>query len=408
MAKIAVIGSGISGLTSAYLLAQKHQVTVYEANDYLGGHTHTHLIELAGKTLAVDTGFIVYNDRTYPNFIRLLEKLGCSGRPTEMSFSVKRPGLEYNGHNVNALFAQRSNLVNVRFLGMLRDILRFNRKASAIGSDDRRSLGEYLSDEHYGTAFREDYLIPMTAAIWSTGDADVIHFPIRSLAQFFVNHGLVDLKNRPQWRVVTGGSHSYVKAMQSQIGEVKLGSPVDRIDRAAEHVLVRSKGQEHRYDEVIIAVHSDQALGLLGDPSLVELEVLSPMRYCSNEVTLHTDSSLLPKRKLAWASWNYDAGLQKEKATLTYNMNILAGIESNKDVLVTLNDEGKIDPTKILRTARYDHPVLNQQMIASQDRHAEISGVNRTHYCGAYWRYGFHEDGVVSALDVCKTFGVGL
>jgi uncharacterized protein len=408
MAKIAVIGSGIAGLTSAYLLAQQHQVTVYEASNYLGGHTHTHAIELDGKPVTVDTGFIVYNDRTYPNFIRLLDRLGCTGRATEMSFSVNRPGLEYNGHNINTLFAQRSNLVNARFLGMLLDILRFNRNVPSIGNEDDRILGEYLSDEHYGEAFQQDYLVPMAAAIWSTGDTDVRHFPIRSLAHFFVNHGLVDLKNRPQWRVVTGGSNSYVKAMQSQIGEVKLRSPVNRILRASDHVLVESQGQQLQFDEVVIAVHSDQALRLLGDPSREELEILAPMRYSSNEATLHTDNSLLPKRRLAWASWNYHAGKQKEKATLTYNMNILSHIESDRDVLVTLNDDGQIDPEKVLETLRYDHPVFNQEMIASQHRHAEISGVNRTHYCGAYWRYGFHEDGVVSALNVCKGFGVSL
>ena len=408
MAKIAVVGSGISGLTSAYLLSQDHQVTVYEANDYLGGHTHTHAIELEGKQLAVDTGFIVYNDRTYPNFIRLLDQLGCTGLPTEMSFSVKRPGLEYNGHNINTLFAQRSNLVNVRFLGMLRDILRFNRNAPGIGNEDERSLGQYLSDEHYSAAFQQDYLVPMAAAIWSTGDTDVRQFPVRSLAHFFVNHGLVSLKNRPQWRVVSGGSNSYVKAMQSRIGEVKLGSPVTRIERTAEHVLVEAQGKQRQFDEVVIAVHSDQALQLLGDPSRLELEVLSPMRYSANTATLHTDNSLLPKRKLAWASWNYHAAKQKEKPTLTYNMNILSHIESNSDVLVTLNDVGDIDPEKILKILHYQHPIFNHEMMLSQNRHAEISGVNRTHYCGAYWRYGFHEDGVVSALNVCKGFGVAL
>ena len=221
MAKIAVVGSGISGLTSAYLLSRDHQVTVYEASDYLGGHTHTHVIELEGRQLNVDTGFIVYNDRTYPKFIRLLDQLGCTGLATEMSFSVNRPGLEYNGHSMNTLFAQRRNLVNPSFLGMLLDILRFNRNAPAIGIEDGRSLGEYLSDEHYGAAFQQDYLVPMAAAIWSTGDTDVRHFPVRALAHFFVNHGLVSLKNRPQWRVIAGGSNSYVKAMQSKIGEDK-------------------------------------------------------------------------------------------------------------------------------------------------------------------------------------------
>ena len=408
MAKIAVVGSGISGLTSAYLLSRDHQVTVYEASDYLGGHTHTHVIELEGRQLNVDTGFIVYNDRTYPNFISLLDQLGCTGLATEMSFSVNRPGLEYNGHSINTLFAQRRNLVNPRFLGMLLDILRFNRNAPAIGIEDDRSLGEYLSDEHYGAAFQQDYLVPMAAAIWSTGDTDVRHFPVRSLAHFFVNHGLVSLKNRPQWRVLAGGSHSYVKAMQSKIGEIKLSTPVNRIERAAEHVLLEAKGEERRFDAVVIAVHSDQALGLLEDPSPQELEVLSPMRYSSNIATLHTDSSLLPKRKLAWASWNYHAAKQREKATLTYNMNILSHIESNSDVLVTLNDAGEIDSEKILKTVHYEHPIFNHEMMLSQNRHAEISGVNRTHYCGAYWHYGFHEDGVVSALNVCKGFGVSL
>jgi predicted NAD/FAD-binding protein len=291
---------------------------------------------------------------------------------------------------------------------MLLDILRFNRNAPAIGIEEGRSLGEYLSDEQYGEAFKQDYLVPMAAAIWSTGDADVRRFPVRSLANFFVNHGLVSLKNRPQWSVVAGGSNSYVKAMQPKLGDVKLSSPVNRIERTAEYVLVEAKGEERQFDEVVIAVHSDQALGLLADPSRQELEVLSPMRYSSNIATLHTDSSLLPKRKLAWASWNYHAAKQKEKATLTYNMNILSHIESNSDVLVTLNDSGEIDPEKILKTVHYEHPIFNHEMMLSQNRHAEISGVNRTHYCGAYWHYGFHEDGVVSALNVCKEFGVSL
>jgi predicted NAD/FAD-binding protein len=408
MARIAVVGSGISGLTAAYVLARDHQVTVIEKNDYLGGHTHTHAIELEGKQLHVDTGFIVYNDRTYPNFIRLLDQLGCKGRNTEMSFSVNRPGLEYSGQNLNTLFAQRSNLVNKNFLRMVLDILRFNRNASLIDSDDNRSLGEYLSDEHYSAAFQQDYILPMAAAIWSTGDADVIDFPIRSLAHFFIHHGLVDLTNRPQWKVVTGGSHSYVKAMRSQIGEVMLSTPIERIERTSEHVLLTARGQQHQFDEVVLAVHSDQALRLLGDPSPQELEVLSPMRYVSNVATLHTDSSLLANRKLAWASWNYHAGQQAQNATLTYNMNILSHIESKSDVLVTLNDGGEIDPTKILKTVSYHHPFFNQEMMSSQRRHTEISGVNRTHYCGAYWGYGFHEDGVVSALKVCERFGVSL
>ena len=408
MAKIAVIGSGISGLTSAYLLAKNHDVTVYESNNYLGGHTQTHLIKVGGKQVWVDTGFIVYNDRTYPNFIRLLQKLGCAGLPTEMSFSVSRAGFEYNGHSINTLFAQRSNLLSIKFLRMLRDVLRFNKDAQVINSDDNRSLGEYLSDEGYSQSFQDDYLIPMSAAIWSTGHAKVREFPIFSLAQFFVNHGLVSLKNRPQWRVVAGGSHSYVKALESEIGEVRLSTPVEQIQRRNDRVLIKAGGQEDRYDEVVIAVHSDHALKLLDDPSDEELEILSAMHYSSNKVTLHTDISLMPQRKLAWASWNYHTAKRTEKATLTYNMNILSHIENEEQVLVTLNDEGKISPDKIIKTVDYQHPIFNHRMLASQKRHGEISGVNRTHYCGAYWHYGFHEDGVVSALTVCKTFGASL
>ena len=408
MAKIAVIGSGIAGLTSAYLLAKNHEVTVYESNDYLGGHTHTHLIEVGGKQVWVDTGFIVYNDRTYPNFLRLLQQLGCAGSPTEMSFSVSRAGLEYNGHSINTLFAQRSNLLNFNFLRMLRDILRFNKDAQTIKSDDKRSLGEYLSDEGYSQTFQEDYLVPMSAAIWSTGDSKVREFPIFPLSRFFVNHGLVSLKNRPQWRVVVGGSHRYVKALESQIGEVMLSTHVERIQRRGDHVLVTAGGQKDQYDEVVIAVHSDHALNLLDDPSDKELEIFSAMDYSSNKVTLHTDISLMPQRKLAWASWNYHTRKQTEKATLTYNMNILSHIETEEQVLVTLNDEGNINPDKIIKTVCYEHPVFNHGMLASQKRHGEISGVNRTHYCGAYWHYGFHEDGVVSALNVCKKFGVSL
>lgn len=408
MAHIAVIGAGISGLTTAFLLSPCHQVTLIEANDYLGGHTHTHDIVVGDARVSVDTGFIVYNARTYPNFIALLDELGCRGRKTEMSFSVCNPetGLEYNGHNLNTLFAQRRNLFRPRFFRMLMDITRFNREAREIKGDDERSLGEFLDEENYGSDFCTNYLLPMAAAIWSTGQQDIASFPVCSLAHFFNNHGLLDTRNRPQWYVVEGGSCAYVAAMKSRLGRCLLQSPVENIQRFATHVEIRTKAQTINADQVVVATHSDQALTMLTDPTPAEREVLGSIRYTSNHACLHTDESCLPSRELARASWNYRIDTrQTHEATLTYDMNILQGLDSKTNLLVTLNGADTIDKTRIIKEMNYSHPLFDRAALRAQMRHKEISGKNRTHYAGAYWGYGFHEDGVVSARRVCEQLG---
>ena len=409
MAKIAVVGSGISGLTCAYLLRNQHDVTLFEANDYPGGHTHTHEIEVEGKSVHVDTGFIVYNDRTYPNFIKLLNELGVEGVPTEMSFSVKdqAANLEYNGHNLNTLFAQRINIFRPGFYQLIRDILRFNRMAKEITEANELSLADWLSANKFSNVFREKYIYPMAAAIWSTGDQTIGEFPIRALADFFINHGLVDLKNRPQWYVVKGGSNQYIKAMMPSLGDVQINARVRSISRYDDHVVLKVNEEAHRFDEVIIAAHSDEALAMLEEPTPQEREILGNITYTPNTAYLHTDKRQLPRRRLAWASWNYNVDNNKsDQATLTYNMNILQHIQTETQVLVTLNAGDQIDPTRIIDQFEYAHPFYDQNTLLAQQRHHEISAQNRTHYCGAYWSYGFHEDGVKSALRVCSALGV--
>jgi len=327
--RIAIIGSGISGLTAAYLLHQDHEITLFEASDYAGGHAHTVEVEQEGETYAVDTGFIVYNERNYPNFVNILDRLGVATQPTSMSFSVKcaRTGLEYNGTSLNALFAQRRNLLRPSFYRMVRDILRFYREAGELleGDDEGMSLGEYLARKAFSQEFVEHHIIPMGAAIWSADPAGMYAFPARYFVRFFANHGFLQLEDRPQWRVVQGGSHRYVKAMiRPFAGRIRLGCPVESIARHADGVEVKPVGgAPERFDEVVLAAHSDQALRLLADPSPAEEEILGAIRYQQNETVLHTDASLLPERKRAWASWNYFIPPQKKDApTVTYNMNI--------------------------------------------------------------------------------------
>ena len=400
MKTIAVIGGGISGLTAAYRLAASFKVTLFEQNDYLGGHTQTHRLVIDDQPRSIDTGFIVYNDRTYPKFMALLKELGCEGQPTEMSFSLKRPNLEYNGHSLKTLFAQKSNVLRPRFWRMLRDILRFNRAAKEVAPNDTESLIEFCRREGLGDGFIFDYLVPMAAAIWSTGDEGILSFPIGMLAQFFSHHGLLDLKDRPQWYVVKGGSNQYVKAIRHRLHDVRLESPVRCLERRPHEVLVTVGEQTNAFDEVVMACHSGQALEMLADASTAEREVLGAMRYSGNDVLLHQDARVMPARRDVWASWNYHAPLGATQASLTYDMNRLQSFASSQPVLVTLNDTGVINHDLVLKRLHYEHPVFDAAMLAAQRRHAEISGINRTHYCGAYWRYGFHEDGVVSALRV--------
>ncbi|WP_416770532.1 NAD(P)/FAD-dependent oxidoreductase [Pseudomonas sp. RHF3.3-3] len=409
--KIALIGSGISGLTCAYLLNRQHSITLFEAAEWIGGHTHTVEVTVNGQRHAIDTGFIVFNDWTYPNFIRLLGQLGVGHKPTEMSFSVHDPasGLEYNGNNLNSLFAQRSNLLSPGFWGMLRDILRFNRQALADLEQQRiaadTTLGAYLRDGRYGERFIQHYIVPMGAAIWSMSLADMLGFPLQFFVRFFSNHGLLSVNDRPQWRVIEGGSSSYVAPLTAGFRQnIRLNCPVTRVERDEQGVVIHSAAGSERFDKVVFACHSDQALRLLAEPSEAERQILGALPYADNEVVLHTDTRLLPQRPLAWASWNYRLGGQRQ-AAVTYNMNILQGLVSDTTFCVSLNQTADIDPRKVLARYTYAHPQYNLAAIAAQQRWEELYGDRHTYYCGAYWANGFHEDGVNSALRVAGAFG---
>jgi predicted NAD/FAD-binding protein len=413
--KIAIVGAGISGLVSAYLLNRAHEITVYEGNRYAGGHTHTVAAHAAGETHWVDTGFIVYNDQTYPNFIRLLDMLGQKTHPSNMSFSVKceRTGLEYKGSpSLSGLFADRRNLVSPTFLRMLYDIGRFNRTAPDVLNqpDDGQTLGAYLEAHGYSRAFCEHYIIPMGAAVWSSGQADMRAFPLRYFVQFFHNHGMLRLTNRPKWRVITGGSHRYVEKLTAPfVSRIRLESPVSAVTRHPDRVSITSRGRTEDYDHVVMASHADQTLKMLADATAAEREILGQFRYQENETVLHTDTRLLPARRRAWASWNYHLlATERERVAVTYNMNILQKLDAAADFCVTLNRTDEIRPDAVLNKIAYHHPTYTKAAVAAQRRHGEISGQNRTSYCGAYWGYGFHEDGVNSGLAVCRRFGVNL
>jgi predicted NAD/FAD-binding protein len=409
--KIAIIGSGIAGNVAAYHLNREHDITLFEQNSHIGGHTHTHRISDTGGELNIDTGFIVLNDRTYPNFNSLLQELGVDIQNTEMSFSVKceQSGLEYNGNNLDTLFAQRRNIVSPAFYRMIRDILRFNREATEYvrHEKDNQSLGEFLQQSRYSEIFINKYIVPMGAAIWSSRPEDMFRFPARFFFRFFLNHGLLSVNNRPQWHVIKGGSNSYVKKLISDFRhKVRTGSPVEKIVRYNDHVEIHSRKHGiESFDYVFIASHSDQALRMLQQPSPLEKATLSAIEYQKNEAVLHTDTSLLPVRKKAWASWNYHIPEQERSlVALTYNMNILQGLQSDNTYCVTLNYSDQIDPKKIIKTIEYDHPVFTPESISAQQNHRLINGTDRTYYCGAYWHNGFHEDGVVSALNALSHF----
>lgn len=415
--KIAVIGSGIAGLTSAYLLSRQHDVHVYEANDYIGGHTHTQSVEIDGRILPVNTGFIVYNDWTYPNFIRLMEQLGVQTEASNMSFSVRceNTGLEYNGNNLNSLFAQRRNLFRPKFWRMIRDILRFNKQSLALVEADafeqEQTLGEFFREHNYSHEFIYFYIVPMGAAIWSASYDMMLSFPLRFFLRFFKNHGLLSVNNRPQWRVLTGGSHSYVAPITAPYRQqIYLNCPISRVERDADGVTLHSSRGAERFDQVVFACHSDQALAMLANPSEAEQAILGAIPYQMNDVVLHTDRRFMPKRKLAWASWNYHIPQRTpDCAMLTYYMNLLQNFgETSEPILVTLNRSNEIDPAKVINRFRYSHPVFTADGMLAQARHSEISGQHRSHYCGAYWFNGFHEDGVNSALRVAKAFGISL
>ena len=410
--KIAIIGTGISGLTCGYHLCRQHDITLFEANDYIGGHTATVDVNVGGKEYSVDTGFIVYNDRTYPNFMKMMDEIGVKGRPTQMSFSVRNDssGLEYNGHTVSTLFAQKRNWVNPKFYSFIFEILKFNKAVKHIverGEGQNKTLGDFLHQHGFSEYFCDNYILPMGAAIWSSTLADMRAFPLEFFARFFLNHGLLDVTNRPQWYVVEGGSRAYIEPLTANFKDkIRLSTPVEKVTRDSLGVSVHACGRVERFDQVVFACHSDQALALLEDAATIEQNILQGLAYQENEVILHCDESLLPRSKAAWASWNYrlygGEDEQNQRPTLTYNMNILQHIDSTTTFCVSLNSSEKISQEKILRTFSYHHPVFNQQSFASQQRRNEISGLNQTWFCGAYWYNGFHEDGVRSALDVVK------
>ncbi|MFV3402713.1 MULTISPECIES: NAD(P)/FAD-dependent oxidoreductase [Pseudomonas] len=411
--RIAIIGSGIAGLTCAHLLSRKHEVTVFEAEQWVGGHTHTLDVDWKGKHYAIDTGFIVFNDWTYPNFIRLLDTLGVASQPTEMSFSVHDPitGLEYNGHDLNTLFAQRRNLVSPGFWGMLRDILRFNRQALADLDHQRidasTTLGAYLQHQRYGQRFIDHYIVPMGSAIWSMSRADMLQFPLAFFVRFCRNHGLLSVNQRPQWRVIEGGSRSYVAPLCQPFAErIRLNCKVYRVSRDEGGVTLASAAGTERFDNVVFACHSDQALALLEAPTQQERAVLGAIGYADNDVVLHTDTRLLPRRKSAWASWNYRlGGPEQAPAALTYNMNILQGIDAPATFCVSLNQTALIDPMQVIARFQYAHPQYSLAATAAQACQAHLQGQHHSYFCGAYWGNGFHEDGVVSALKVAAYFG---
>ncbi|MBK8455379.1 MAG: FAD-dependent oxidoreductase [Thiofilum sp.] len=413
--KIAIIGSGISGLVCAHLLAPQHKVTLFEANDYLGGHTATKTVSLQGQEWNIDTGFIVFNDRTYPNFQKLLHRLGVPYQPTEMSFSVSNEatGLVYNGHSFSTLFAQTRNWFNPRFYSLLSEILAFNKRCkqyAAQGIPDL-TLGEFLKQQSFSRYFAENYILPMGAAIWSASLGEIEAFPLRFFIQFFNNHGLLNVNDRPQWYTITGGSQAYIPyLLKDRAVTIRLSTPVQSIQRTEQGVQISSQQGMETFDEVILACHSDQALSLLSDANSLEREVLGAIPYRLNEVVLHHDERLLPAIKKASASWNYHLSGAKDKpASVTYSMNILQCLPKHApEFCVTLNNTSRIDPTKILGQYAYSHPVYSQSMVAAQARRTQICGQQHTHFCGAYWYNGFHEDGVRSALDVCQRLGVTL
>lgn len=402
--KIAIVGTGISGLTCAYHLSRNHHVTIFEAEDYIGGHTHTVEVEKNGEKVKIDTGFIVFNDRTYPNFMKMMEEIGVASQKTEMSFSVRNDALdlEYNGGSLPGLFAQPKNLVRPGFWRLLRDVARFNQEVRKASGDDSTLLGEFLNRGNYGTLFRENYIIPMVSAIWSMGFAGCYEFPLSFFFKFFENHGLLDFTNRPQWYTIQGGSSSYIAPLTRGFRKnIRLNTPVICVRRLQGSVEVETALGTELFDEVILACHGDQALALIKEPSHQEKEVLSVFTCSYNSVILHTDTSHLPKARRAWAGWNYrviDSALHQ--ATLTYNMNILQRLDSDHTYLVSLNQN--IADEHVLARFHYSHPIYTKDAVMAQKKWQSVSGVSSLHFCGAYWNNGFHEDGVNSALRVCS------
>ena len=413
--RIAVIGTGIAGMVAAYLLSDEHELVVFEAEDYIGGHTHTIDVSLNGDTYAVDTGFIVFNEKTYPNFVRLMKRLGIAWQPSNMSFSVqcKRTGLEFSPSSLNSLFIQRKNLLRPSFYRMISDIFKFRRESEALlKSDDYTlTLESFLTAKKFSRLFIEHFIIPMGEAIWSADPIKFNEFPALYFAQFFKNHGFLNVRHQPQWLVIKGGSKQYVPPLTRPYRDhIRLSCPVTSIRRHSDHVSVQAaNGPPERFDQVVIATHSDQALAMLDDPTDSENAILGAIPYQDNHAILHSDESVLPQKKAAWASWNYHIPqAETGQVALTYDMNILQGLGAPVEYCVTLNLPDTVDPAKKIKEMHYHHPVYNPTSLAARNRHEEINGVKRTYFCGAYWGYGFHEDGVNSALVVAKHFGKSL
>ncbi|MFC0444971.1 NAD(P)/FAD-dependent oxidoreductase [Pseudidiomarina halophila] len=422
--RIAVLGSGIAGMTAAHFLHDQHDVQLYEKNDYIGGHTHTVDVEVQGRSFAVDTGFIVFNDRTYPNFRALMRKVGVSWRDTEMSFSVRDPasGLEYNGNSINTLFAQRKNLLRPSFYRLINGILKFNKQAKAahrqLDGPVNQTLGEFLRAQQLPRDVADYYLLPMVAAIWSASIDEAADFPLDFFLRFFENHGLLNVADRPQWATVCGGSSAYIEPLIGDLinsGRVHLQADIKAVHRQLHGrdgavTLEFGSGEMRDFDEIIIATHSDQALALLAQPSAAEQQVLAAIPYQDNDVVLHTDIRLLPREPRAWASWNYllhsSEDARQRPSSVTYNMNILQGLEAPETFCVTLNNTAAIHPDRILKRFTYAHPVYSLASMQARAERDTICGQQHTHYCGAYWYNGFHEDGVRSALDVVRRLGV--
>lgn len=414
MKKIAVIGSGVSGLTAAYLLSKKHQVHVFEKNETIGGHTATVDVEYKNKAYAIDTGFIVFNNKTYPNFLALLDELGVGKQETEMSFSVRncQTGLEYNGHNLDTLFAQRKNIFSVKFWGLIREILRFNKLCKSVLTSEHfpenYSLGDFLREHSFKSHFTDHYILPMGAAIWSCSLEQMEAFQFQFFVKFFNHHGLLNIADRPQWYVIPKGSRNYLGPLTKPFANnIQVNADISSVSRAHGKVELNfSDGQMQTFDEVIFACHSDQALALIADATTEEKNVLSAMSYSENSVVLHTDKNLLPKNRKAWASWNYQLSDDRNvPASVTYNMNILQGLKDAPTFCVTLNQKHAIAPEKILREFTYHHPAFSVEFVGAQRKRDLICGVNNTHFVGAYWYNGFHEDGVRSAVEVAQRFG---
>ncbi|HWH12431.1 MAG TPA: FAD-dependent oxidoreductase [Solirubrobacteraceae bacterium] len=408
--RIAIVGGGVSGLIAAHLLHRQHEITLFEAAGYLGGHTHTIRVDRDDGTWDVDTGFIVLNDRNYPNFNRILADAGVPIQSTHMGFSVKGEDtdFEYAG-TPTGVFAQRRNIVDPTFWRMLSDMVRFNRELPHLldCTEPGPSLGDWVEDNGYSKAFIDRLIVPQASAVWSADPASMWAFPARFLAEFFSNHGMLGFRDRPQWQTVVGGSQTYVRALSAEFADrIRLATPVTRIRRDEHGVDVHAGGSTERFDEVILACHSDQALAMLDDPSPAEHDLLRAFPYQPNEAVLHTDATLLPRRRATWQAWNYHLFAEpRPMTTVTYYMNHLQKLTAPVEFCVTLNMTDRIDPSKIIEVIPYAHPVYTQAGVAAQGRWREISGVRRTHYCGAYWGWGFHEDGVVSAQRACEAFG---